>query len=121
MKFELNNGVKIPAVGLGTWKSSSDDAYQATLYALEAGYRHIDTAMIYRNEADVGRAIRNSNISRKEVFITSKVWNSDQGYEETIEACNESLKDLDMAIKKSGGKIPVTISDIPNNIMTAVQ
>jgi diketogulonate reductase-like aldo/keto reductase len=94
MKFELNNGVKIPAVGLGTWKSSSDDAYQATLYALEAGYRHIDTAMIYRNEADVGRAIRNSNISRKEVFITSKVWNSDQGYEETIEACNESLKNL---------------------------
>lgn len=94
MKFELNNGVRIPAVGLGTWKSSSNDAYQATLYALKAGYRHIDTAMIYRNEVEVGRAINDSNINREDVFITSKVWNSDQGYEETIKACNESLKNL---------------------------
>lgn len=94
MKFKLKNGVEIPAVGLGTWKSSSNDAYQATLYALNAGYRHIDTAMIYKNEVEVGRAINDSNIDRKDVFITSKVWNSDQGYDETIKACNESLKNL---------------------------
>ena len=96
MKFKLNNSIEIPAVGLGTWKSSSNDAYQATLYALKAGYRHIDTAMIYGNEVEVGQAVHDSGINRKDVFITSKVWNSDQGFEETIKACNESLQKLNV-------------------------
>lgn len=96
MRFKLNNGKEIPAVGLGTWKSSSDEAYKATLHALEAGYRHIDTAMIYRNEVEVGRAIQDSKVNRKDVFVTSKVWNSDQGYDETIKACNDTLKRLGM-------------------------
>lgn len=94
MKFTLNNGVQIPVIGLGTWKSSNTDAYQAVRYALDAGYRHIDTAMIYGNEAEVGKALKDSKLNREEVFITSKVWNSDQGFDATIQACNESLNKL---------------------------
>jgi diketogulonate reductase-like aldo/keto reductase len=94
MKFKLHNGVEIPAVGLGTWKSSSDDAYNSVLHAIKSGYRHIDTAMIYRNEEEVGKAIKDSGVPREELFITSKVWNSDQGYEQTLNAFDASLKRL---------------------------
>ena len=94
MKFTLNNGTQIPAVGLGTWQSSSEDAYHAVLYALEAGYSNIDTAMIYGNEEEVGRALKDSSVNRDDIFITSKVWNTDQGYESTLKACNESLRKL---------------------------
>jgi len=96
IKFKLNNGVEIPAVGLGTWKSSSEDAYNATLTAIKAGYRHIDTAAIYGNEEFVGKAIRDSGVPRNELFITTKLWNSDQGYDETLKAFEVSMKKLDI-------------------------
>lgn len=74
----LENGKKIPQLGFGVWKASSGDCYQAVKTALETGYRHIDTARIYGNEEDVGRAIKDSGIPRDEVFVTTKLWNSDQ-------------------------------------------
>lgn len=95
MNFTLHNGIQIPAVGLGTWKSRENDAYHAVLHALKAGYRHVDTAMIYGNELEVGKAIKDSGVNRKEIFLTSKLWNSDQGYQETIDAFHESLRKLD--------------------------
>ena len=94
MNFKLNNGVLIPAVGLGTWRSREEDAYNAVLHAIKEGYRHIDTAAIYGNEEAVGRAIKDSNIPREELFITTKLWNTDQGFETTLEACNASLQKL---------------------------
>ncbi len=92
--LKLRNGVKIPIVGLGTWKSTSEDAFNAVKWALEAGYRHIDTAMIYGNEKAVGAAINESNVPRYEIFLTTKLWNTDQGYESTKAAIEKSLKDL---------------------------
>ncbi|KAK6462012.1 aldo/keto reductase [Scheffersomyces coipomensis] len=71
--FKLNNGETIPALGLGTWQASADDVYKAVLVALEAGYRHIDSALAYGNEEPVGRAIRDSGIPRKEIFVTTKL------------------------------------------------
>ncbi len=92
----LNNGVVIPAIGLGTFRSQKEDAYKATLEALKIGYRHIDTASIYRNEAEVGRAIKDSKIPREELFITTKLWNTDQGYFNTKKALKRSLALLDL-------------------------
>jgi diketogulonate reductase-like aldo/keto reductase len=92
--FILHNGKSIPSVGLGTWKSTEDDAYNAVLTALKVGYRHIDTAMIYGNEEAVGRAIKDSNVPREELFVTSKLWNSDQGYEKAKEAFDKTLEKL---------------------------
>lgn len=89
---ELNSGHKIPQVGLGTWRVLGDDAYNMVLTALKNGYRHIDTAMIYHNEEDVGRAIKDSGIPREELFVTTKLWNDDQEDVET--ALNTSLKKL---------------------------
>lgn len=94
MKIELHNKTSIPVVGLGTWRSSSKDVYNAVLSALKAGYRHIDTAMIYGNEEAIGKALKDSNVPREELFITTKLWNSDQGYESAHEAFNLSLKKL---------------------------
>lgn len=94
IKFKLNNGVDIPAVGLGTWKSPSEDAYTATLEAIKAGYRHIDTAAIYGNEEAVGRAINESGVKREDLFITTKVWNSDQGFDETLKAFEVSMEKM---------------------------
>ena len=72
--FTLTNGVKIPAIGFGTWQiPSGDEAYNAVTAALKSGYRHIDTALAYDNEASVGQAIRDSGIDRKEIFVTSKL------------------------------------------------
>lgn len=96
MKFKLNNGIEIPAVGLGTWQSKSEDAYNAVLEAIKAGYRHIDTAAIYGNEEEVGRAIKDSGVKRSELFITTKVWNSDQGYDEALKAFELSMEKLDI-------------------------
>ncbi|MDQ5869821.1 MAG: aldo/keto reductase, partial [Thermoproteota archaeon] len=88
----LNNGVKIPRLGLGVYQTpSGKTTFSAVSYALMLGYRHIDTAWVYGNEGDVGRAILESGISREEVFITTKVWNSDQGYASTLTACERSL------------------------------
>ncbi|MFX0007321.1 MAG: aldo/keto reductase [Promethearchaeota archaeon] len=93
-KIDLNNGVKIPILGLGTWKLVGKTAYDSVKWALEAQYRHIDTAKLYGNEEQIGKAIKDSGVLREDVFITSKVWDSDQGYESTIRAFNRSLKRL---------------------------
>ncbi|RHX88567.1 aldo/keto reductase [Leptospira stimsonii] len=91
----LNNGVSMPIFGLGVWKTKSGkECTEAVLSALEAGYRHIDTAKIYSNEEDVGKAIRESGIPRKEIFITTKLWNADQGTEKTRKALEQSLEKL---------------------------
>ena len=93
--IKMNDGYKIPVVGLGTWKSEPGEAtYKAVLDSINAGYRHIDTARAYDNEADVGRAVQDADINRKELFITTKLWNRHQGYDEAIEACEKSLARL---------------------------
>jgi len=90
----LNNGVEIPAIGLGTFRSKEKEAYNAVLHALKTGYRHIDTAAIYGNEEEVGRAIKDSGIPREEIFVTTKLWNSDQGYLSAKKALKKSLERL---------------------------
>lgn len=91
--FTLANGVEIPVVGFGTWQTPDGDvAYQSVLDALKAGYRHIDTAAAYGNEASVGRAIKDSGIPREELFITSKLWNDSHSYEAAKIALDKSLK-----------------------------
>jgi len=95
--LKLNNGVEMPMFGLGTFLSErGDTTRKAVLHALEAGYRHIDTAAVYGNEADVGAGVRESGISRAELFITTKVWNDDQGYDSTLRAIDASLGRLKM-------------------------
>jgi methylglyoxal/glyoxal reductase len=92
---KLNNGVMIPRLGLGVYQSPPGQVTQrAVEYALQIGYRHIDTARIYNNETDVGTALRKSGIKREDVFITTKLWNSDHGYETALKACDDSLKRL---------------------------
>jgi methylglyoxal/glyoxal reductase len=91
----LRNRVMIPRLGLGVYQSPPGQVTQkAVEYALKIGYRHIDTARIYNNEADVGAALRKSGVKREDVFITTKLWNSDHGYESALRACDESLKRL---------------------------
>ncbi|ASI34408.1 MULTISPECIES: aldo/keto reductase [unclassified Exiguobacterium] len=90
----LNNGLSMPQLGYGVFKVPEEEVYQAVLEALRAGYRSIDTAMIYENEAGVGRALRDSGIPREEIFLTTKVWNADQGYAETLAAFETSLTKL---------------------------
>ncbi len=90
----LNNGIKMPIIGLGTFRSKDEDSYNAVLTALKNGYTHIDTAAAYGNEEYVGKAIKDSGIEREKIFITTKVWNNDQGYETTLKAVNDSLKRL---------------------------
>ncbi|TMI44912.1 aldo/keto reductase [Candidatus Bathyarchaeota archaeon] len=92
---KLNNAVMIPCLGLGVYQSPPGQTTQrAVEYALKIGYRHIDTARIYNNESDVGTALRKSGIKREEVFITTKLWNSDHGYDKALRACDESLRRL---------------------------
>ncbi len=90
----LNNGLKMPQLGFGVWQVENDEAAKAVSKALEVGYRSIDTAMIYKNEEGVGKAIKESSVPREDLFITTKVWNSDQGYENTLRAFDESLERL---------------------------
>jgi len=90
----LNNGVKMPQLGFGVWQVEDQKATVAVKKALEVGYRLIDTAMIYGNEAGVGRAVKESGIPREDLFITTKVWNADHGYEKTLKAYDESLSRL---------------------------
>ena len=93
--LKMNDNYQIPVVGLGTWKSEpGKTTSQAVLDSLEAGYRHIDTARAYDNETDVGRAVNDSGLPREDLFITTKLWNQHQGYEEAIEACEKSLNRL---------------------------
>jgi len=93
--FVLSNGIKIPKIGFGTWQIPDGEvAVEAVKYALQTGYRHIDTAAIYGNEEGVGQGIIESGVPRNEIFLTTKVWNSDQGYETTLKAFELSLKKL---------------------------
>lgn len=93
----LNDGNKIPVVGFGVYQIPNDGpTYEATLAALEAGYRHIDTAAAYFNEEDVGRAVRDSGIPREEIFVTSKLWLQDYGYEQAKKGIARSLRKLDI-------------------------
>lgn len=95
-RLKLNSGGTIPQLGFGVWKAKRNDCYKAVLVALEAGYRHIDTAAIYGNEGHVGRAIAESGIERKELFVTTKLWNSAQGYEKSQAAIKKSLDNLQL-------------------------
>jgi len=91
LNVTLNNGVEMPQLGFGVFKVPDNQATDAVLAALEVGYRSIDTAALYRNEPGVGKAIAQSGIARGELFVTSKVWNSDQGYDSTLAAYDASL------------------------------
>ncbi|WLD93814.1 aldo/keto reductase [Alkalihalobacillus sp. AL-G] len=90
----LNNGLKMPQLGFGVWQVEDEEAVPVVKKAIEVGYRSIDTAAIYGNERGVGEAIRKSDVPRDELFITTKVWNTDQGYEKTLKAFDESLHKL---------------------------
>ncbi|MBZ6006814.1 aldo/keto reductase [Paraclostridium bifermentans] len=93
----LSNGVKIPLVGFGTYKSGNDeDTSEIVKNALEIGYRMIDTASFYGNEKGIGKGIKESKIDREEIFLVTKLWNEDHGYDSTIKAFNKSLKNLDV-------------------------
>ncbi len=93
--FTLYNGVKIPCLGYGTWKTPSGEvAYESVKSALAAGYRHIDTAAGYGNEADVGKAVKDSGLRREDVFLTTKHWITERGYTKTVAAVEESLKKM---------------------------
>ncbi|MEU6280320.1 aldo/keto reductase [Streptomyces sp. NPDC047028] len=90
----LNNGVEMPQLGFGVWQVPDKEAERAVATALEAGYRSIDTAAIYRNEKGTGKAVASSGLRREDVFVTTKVWNNEQGYDATLRAFDASLKKL---------------------------
>ena len=93
--YTLSNGVAIPWVGFGTWQTPDGQvAADSVKAALAAGYRHIDTASIYKNEAGVGQGIRESGVPREEIFVTTKIWNNKRGYEKTRESVEKSLERL---------------------------
>ncbi|RNL50040.1 aldo/keto reductase [Arthrobacter oryzae] len=93
-ELTFNDGNTIPQLGYGVWQVEDDVAEKVVIQAFEAGYRHIDTARIYGNEAGVGRAIQASGLKPEELFITTKVWNSDQGYDSTLAAFDASMQRL---------------------------
>ncbi|MER6471615.1 aldo/keto reductase [Streptomyces collinus] len=90
----LNNGVEMPQLGYGVWQVPDDEAERAVAKALETGYRSIDTAAIYGNEEGTGKAIAASGLPREDVFVTTKLWNGDQGYDSTLRAFDASLEKL---------------------------
>ena len=100
--YKLDNGVLIPKIGFGTWKSKDLKTCKDTVkYALNLGYAHIDTAKIYENEEFVGIGIKeyleeNPNVKRENIFVTTKLWNADQGYESTLKAFDLSMKKLEL-------------------------
>ncbi|ADC49519.1 aldo/keto reductase [Alkalihalophilus pseudofirmus OF4] len=95
----LNNGVKMPWLGLGVYKAEDGaEVEQAVIKAIEAGYRSIDTAAVYYNEEGVGSAIKKSGVAREELFITTKVWNDDQGYESALRAFDQSMNKLGLDV-----------------------
>ena len=94
--FTLNNGLKIPSIGFGTFETpNGKKAVDAVRTAIKVGYRLIDTASVYGNEESIGKAIKESGFDRSNFFITSKLWNTEQGYDTTLKAFNEGLKKLD--------------------------
>jgi 2,5-diketo-D-gluconate reductase B len=94
MEHQTIKGEKVPALGLGTWRLSGEECSRAVERALALGYRHIDTAQMYRNEDEVGKGMQSSGVNREEVFLTTKVWPSDFSYKRIIETTRESLKRL---------------------------
>ena len=95
-KVRLNNGVEMPQLGLGVWQMSTKETLDSVGYALKVGYRHIDTATLYGNEAEVGEAIRKSSIPREHIFVTTKLWNNDHGKDRAPRAFEESVKELNL-------------------------
>ena len=96
-KIALYNGILMPEIGFGTWKAPTGKVtVEAVKAAIECGYTHIDCAAIYGNEKEVGLGIKESNVDRKNLFITSKLWNDVRGYQETIDAFNQTLSDLQL-------------------------
>jgi 2,5-diketo-D-gluconate reductase A len=93
----LNDGNAMPQVGLGVYQTPPEDTERAVTTALQAGYRHIDTAAAYGNEREVGRAVKNSGLPREDVFVTTKLWNADQGYDTTLAAFDASMKRLGLS------------------------
>ena len=95
--FQLSNDVSLPCIGYGTWQTPDGEiASESVKLAIEAGYRHIDCAAVYANEASVGHGIKSSGIPRNELFVTSKVWNTERGYDKTIKAVEKTLSDLQL-------------------------
>ncbi|MCU9811852.1 aldo/keto reductase [Paraclostridium sp. AKS81] len=95
--YLLNNNYKIPNIGFGTFRTpSGEETEKSVIDAIKSGYRHIDCAAAYGNEKSVGEAIRKSGVAREELFITSKLWNDDKGYENTLAAFNRTLEDLQL-------------------------
>jgi diketogulonate reductase-like aldo/keto reductase len=95
--IRMNNGVEIPRLGLGMYRSPKGrKSFSTVLYALQFGYRHIDTAAVYRNEREVGEAVKESGIPREQIFVTTKLWNEDHGYDKTLRAFEKSLKELNL-------------------------
>lgn len=92
--INLNDGRQIPQLGFGVWQVGNDEATDAVKEALKVGYRHIDTAAIYGNEQGVGVALKQSGIAREEIYLTTKLWNTEQGYDSTLKAFDASLKRL---------------------------
>lgn len=93
--IELNSGIEIPQLGLGVWQSTPEEAQRAVRFAIdEARYRHIDTAAAYGNESGVGEGIASASVLRSEVFVTTKLWNSDHGYDRALAAIDTSLRAL---------------------------
>jgi diketogulonate reductase-like aldo/keto reductase len=92
--FTLNTGATIPAVGFGTWQAAPNEVQKAVEIALRAGYKHIDCAAIYRNETEVGQGIKNSEVDRSKIFVTTKLWNTKHDPENVEAALDKSLADL---------------------------
>lgn len=92
--MKLSNGIEIPSMGFGTYKMAPEDTKASVLCALRSGWRHIDTAAFYRNEAEVGEAVRESGIARGEIFVTTKLWNADRGYDSALRAFDRSQEAL---------------------------
>lgn len=92
--MKLSNGIEIPSMGFGTYKMAPEDTKASVLCALRSGWRHIDTAAFYRNETEVGEAVRESGIARSEIFVTTKLWNADRGYDSALRAFDRSQEAL---------------------------
>ncbi|MDN6194355.1 MAG: aldo/keto reductase [Alkalibacterium gilvum] len=92
--FTFNNGVSIPSIGFGTWQIPNEEAYDSVTMALKNGYTHIDTALAYKNEENVGKAIHDFDVKREDIFITSKLPANIKGYDETLEAFNKTMTHL---------------------------
>ena len=92
--IEFRDGQRIPQIGLGVWQTPNDTAVLVVEAALRTGYRHVDTAAIYANEQGVGEGLKASGVAREQIFVTTKLWNDEQGLDSTLRACEQSLKKL---------------------------